>query len=206
MMKIRRALILLAIAAVTTRAEASPIAFSDRTTFEAAVGDFSLFDFNDPSQHPCSMHLDPSRALCTGDYGGISWSGDHANSRIQGGAFSFRVLADSTFAPDEGLRAFGFDVVGGSFQTLGNIGLAYRLMSGEETSLILAPRAFFGLLLGPQDELASLTFFVPPGTRGLGSWPAVTIDNLTVTPVPEAGTLLLLGLGISALTRIRRLR
>lgn len=201
------ALLLLAMVGLAARTEAGPITFSDRAAFEAAVGDFTLSDFNDPSQHPCAMNMDPSSYLCTGDYGGLTWRGDYANAGIWGGEFSFRIDASSTLTPTERIRAFGFDVVGGDFETMGDMGFSYRLGGGHEISLILAQHSFFGVLFDPRDELLSLNFFAPPGTR-LGSWPAVTIDNLAVatTTVPEPTTLLLFGLGLTAAMMRRRRR
>jgi hypothetical protein len=66
------------------------------------------------------------------------------------------------------------------------------------------PNAFVGLSFGGPVTSLTVYFFQGPQGTGATGGHIIVLDNITITPVPEASTLALCGVGMLAFVGLRR--
>ena len=191
-------------------AQAGAILFTDRASFNSAVGSTILLDFEEPTK--CQPRAgDPG--TCIASYGGlVQFWFDFAGFPVPPGqnmpnAIPFGVGGQSvgTFLL-EPVTAVGFD--------LAPLGGPVRVQVGGQTYTLEKPQ-FFGFLFD-SPLTGSLPLVGQPliisQPPGLGSQPIgqpvslFSMDNLVLQTIPEPATLLTFGAAASFLLGIRRRR
>jgi hypothetical protein len=184
-----------------TPALAAPIVFSDRGAFDAAIGPHTTITFDTPLS--CNV-LRVQSGTCLADAGAAIFEFE---SFFYGSTFVDTVpIVDWSAGMhfDTHPRAVGFDLIGLSDQPY-FITIATANSPLLLTSYVFSGNAFFGLLLD-QGEILGLSLN-PYGPLSAGGAPApFEIDNVRVTPVPEPGTGLLLGVVVVGLLARKRVR
>jgi hypothetical protein len=184
------------LALLASRVEAAPITYSDRTAFQAALGQFQTYDFSNPT-----VSIDPIFGMDLLSYSGLTVFVDRANGQTTIDAVQNGEIADPTkvvqFVFSLPRFAFGFDV-----DTAGAFRLGVRGMDGgweSGGSYGLTSSGFFGVIFDA--PIAGATIF-PWSDRGVNA--NVTVDNLTTNSVPEPAFLWALGAAAGLAWRRRR--
>ena len=189
---------------------AAPITFSNRATWEAAIGAAPdvFVDFN-------GFSVDTSYAAAPLDLGPFSMSMTGAASRhvvdvapflfagtdVDGTPYASAFVDDTrtvSITFDTAVNAWGFDIF-----AAGNVGNALFMdletTSGIQTVSLLQTTSttFFGVNMDPTDAISSITF-----RNGVND--GFSLDNVAASSVPEPSTALLLGLGLVGIAAGRR--
>lgn len=189
-------------------ANATVVTYNDRVSFEAAITDIIIDDFNGPEYDLINTAAD-MKSLSAGSIGYEStfhnapdWNIISGNYLCWGCNGSGQIILDDTsIGSASGVFGFGLDILGNSsydaFVTYGD-GTTQNFDLGFGA-------AFFGLT---SDDLIKQVHFglANGGSTSSGNF---SVDNVTIgnsTGVPEPASLGLIGLGLAGLLMARRRR